>query len=299
MTRRTKPIFLVPEPSARDLAAPAKRRLTFSAEAERLTHARAPDEEGQVIAVARSRGGIGATMLAVNLAHQLAAQGVKKGQAPRRVGLIDLDLQFGMVAGFLDLDPSPALYDMARSGAVPDETFLDQSIQHSKDGLEVLCAPAAFAPLGALGADQVTELITLMQARCDYVVVDLPHALIDWVSPVLARASLMYLVTDLAVPSLQQARRLIDAYHEENLALEIEVVVNHQSRPLMRSRVQQEAAKALDRDLSHWLPDDPRAAKEAADRGVPLARIGRRSALSKAIAGLAKGRLAQSAARTN
>lgn len=297
MTQKPKPMFLVPTPDPEAKAAPApQRRLSFAAEAERLARQTLTEAEGRVIAVARSRGGIGATMLAVNLAHELAAQGGKKGAPARRVGLIDLDLQFGMIAGFLDLEPCPALYDMARDGEVPDEVFLDQSLQRTEDGLEILCAPAAFAPLGALRVTQLQALIEMMQARCDYVVVDLPHVLVDWVGPVLSRAALMYLVADLSVPSLQQARRLIDAYREDNLGLEIEVVVSHESRPLMRKRVHQEAARALERDLSHWLPDDPRAAREAADRGVPLGRVARRSPLTRAIAGMAKTRIAQSAA---
>ncbi|KEO51501.1 AAA family ATPase [Thioclava pacifica] len=297
MTSVNKQMFLVADTAEAVQAAPAQRRLNFAAESERVAKGGSAAHVGQVIAVARSRGGIGATMLAVNLAHQLASIGAKrKGGPARRVALVDLDLQFGMVSGFLDLEPSPALYDMARDGSVPDETFLEQSLQSTPDGLDVLCAPSAFAPLDALRPEQLRGLIEAMQARYDYVVVDLPHALVDWVSPVLGHAGLMYLVTDLSVPSLQQARRLIDAYSEDNLAMEIEVVVNHEARPLLPRRQHQEAARALDRELRHWLPEDPRAAKEAADRGLPLGRVARRSALSKAVGKLAQERLKKAAA---
>lgn len=297
MTSVNKQMFLVADSAEAVQAESGQRRLNFAAESERLAKGGSAAHEGQVIAVARSRGGIGATMLAVNLAHQLATIGSTRKSGPaRRVALVDLDLQFGMVAGFLDLEPSPALYDMARDGGIPDDTFLDQSLQSTPDGLDVLCAPSAFAPLDALRPDQLRGLIEALQARYDYVVVDLPHALVDWVSPVLAHAGLMYLVTDLSVPSLQQARRLIDAYAEDNLALEIEIVVNHEARPLLPHRHHQEAARALERELRHWLPDDRRAAKEAADRGLPLGRVARHSSLAKAVGKLAQDRLKKAAA---
>jgi pilus assembly protein CpaE len=68
----------------------------------RLTLTPQDHREGQVIVVSKARGGVGATTLAVNLADQLCGRKKRLGRSEtRKVVLVDLDLQFGAVAGFL------------------------------------------------------------------------------------------------------------------------------------------------------------------------------------------------------
>jgi pilus assembly protein CpaE len=106
--------------------------------------------------------------------------------------------------------------------------------------------------------------------------------------PIIEHADQALMVTDCAVPSIRQARRLIDFFSETNPALKIEVVVNHEAKPVLLRRHQAAAEKVLDRKFRHWVPDDPPAAREALDRGVPLSETSPRSRLSKAIARLAR-----------
>ena len=171
--------------------------------------------EGKIICIAQARGGIGATTLAVNLADQLLERtGILKKTSQNRVALVDLDLQFGAISSFLDLDASDALFQLAMNGTAPDSTFLKQSMKHLDSGLSVLTAPARIAPLEALRKTQVAALLSILKSEFDYVVVDLPHALVEWVAPVLEASDRMLMVTDSSVPSIRQARRLIDFYTE-------------------------------------------------------------------------------------
>lgn len=244
---------------------------------------------GRLIAVAQSRGGVGSTTVAVNLADQLAAgAGLRRSEPRPKVALVDLDLQFGTVGSFLDLDEQDTLLHLAMDGTIPDTTFLDQSMATLPNGLSVLAAPSRFAPLDALRPEQVAAILETLRQRCDYVVVDLPRALVGWIEPVIERADEVLIVTDISVPSIRHCRRLIDFLTQDNPALPVEIVVNHQRRPLFRSRLQREAAKALDRGLDHWLPHDPRAASAAADRGQPLSKAAPRSPLGKAMTALAR-----------
>lgn len=247
--------------------------------------ARAPARPGKVIAVTQSRGGIGSTTVAVNLADALQERPARFGKpkAVNSVVIVDLDIQFGAVASFLDVNPSDALYEMSSSGQEPDETFLETCLTRLSTGLSVLAAPAHFAPLDSLKPNQVSRLLELLRLRFDYVVVDLPRALVDWLAPVLSHTDRMLMVTDSTVPSIRQARRLIDFYTEDNLNLQIEIVINHEARPLVMRRHHSEAAKILERPFQHWLPEDPSPAREALDRGVPIASVAKRSKLSKAI----------------
>lgn len=256
------------------------------------TPAAAPeaDRMGSVIVVGKSRGGVGSTTVAVNLADELLGRsGTFRKSAQKRVALVDLDIQLGDIGSFLDLDPNEALYELAVNGKEPDATFVAQAMTRLPSGLSVLTAPAHFAPLDALKPAQIAGLIDALRKTHDYVVVDLPGGLVDWIDAVLERADRFLMVTDCAVPSIRQARRLIDFFSDSHLGLKIEIVVNHEAKPMLLRRHHAAAEKVLEREFRHWLPDDPSAARAALDRGVPLSGIAARSRLSKTIARMARG----------
>jgi pilus assembly protein CpaE len=82
----------------------ARRRPPAPKAAPRVSPGATDDRSGVVIPVYGMAGGTGATTLAVNLAWELAT--VAKGDAAPRVCLLDLGLQSGSVATFLDLAPA-------------------------------------------------------------------------------------------------------------------------------------------------------------------------------------------------
>lgn len=242
---------------------------------------------GKLFAVLQARGGIGATTLAVNLADQLAAQQRRRKQAPK-VLLADFDLQYGTIGNMLDLPEQNALLDMAMQGDAPDGQFLDQALNTLPSGLSVLPAPSRIGPVDALSPEQVQTLTAQLRARADYVVVDLPHVMVNWLEPVLRQADAILMVTDGTVPAIRHCRRQIDFLTADQPDLPIRIVMNHEQRPFFRTADLRERSRALERPLDIWLPHDARAARRAADRGLPLSRIARRSALTKAVARLAK-----------
>ena len=244
---------------------------------------------GKIIAVAQARGGAGSTTVAVNLADQLRGRNKSRVPAkPGKVALVDLDLQFGTVGSFLDMDEQDTLLQLALDGTVPDATFLGQSMTTMHNGLSVLAAPSKFAPLDSLRIDQVAAILDTLRQSHEYVVVDLPRALVGWIEAIIERADELIIVTDISVSSVRHSRRLIDFFTTDNVTLPVQIVVNHEKKPLMQSSLHREAAKALERKLDHWLPHDPNAANAASDKGKPLSSVAPRSPLTKAVARLAK-----------
>lgn len=263
---------------------------------EVMRHA-GPIHQGRVVTIAQARGGIGSTTVAVNLADRLLDRsGVFKKAMRNRVAIVDLDIQFGAIGTFLDVEPNEALYGLAIEHNDPDAMFIEQAMVHLDNGLSVLAAPAAFAPLEALRPKQVKKIIEVLRENYDYVVIDIPRALVDWIAPVLELTDQMYLVTDSSVPSIRQARRLIDFYTEDNLNLKIDIVIGQEKKPVVKGKHHTEAAKVLERSFEHWLPFDPRAARESIDQGKPLSQVAGRSPLTRAIARLGKDTISALAA---
>ena len=275
---------VLPFPIGRDELVEQLDRLATPASALPALYDEAGARLGQVIAVCPARGGLGATTLSVNLAGQLLdTRGRLRRSAANEVAIVDLDLQFGAVATALDLAPSQALFRMAQSGTIPDATFLAQSMQRHGSGLDVLAAPESLMPVDALDRGQIEALIAALRDRYDYTLIDMPRNLTGWTGTVISNLDRLFLVTDTTVPAIRQAKRMIDAFTQERLDLEIVVVVAHETRPLLGARHIAEAEKLLDRKFGHWLPADQRAARSALDRGTLLSDISPRAPLTRAI----------------
>lgn len=247
---------------------------------------------GKLIAVAQARGGIGATTVAVNLADQLLdRKGAFKKEASNKVCILDLDLQFGTVGDFLDIDEQEGLLQLAVESFTPDVSWVEQSLVRLDSGLAVMAAPQKFAPLDSLDPEQVAALVAALRSMFDYVVVDLPRALVSWIEPVLSEADMLMIVTDTSVPSIRATRRLMDFVLADSPSLPVEIVINREKKPMMLSSNHKEAAKALDTKFHHWIGNDPKAARESVDYGKPVSEISGRSDLAKGIAALAKATL--------
>ncbi|GAA6159495.1 MULTISPECIES: AAA family ATPase [Ruegeria] len=255
---------------------------------------------GKVIAVAKSRGGVGSSLVAANMANELQQkEGFFKKKAANEVAVVDLDFQFGSIAALMDVEESDAMWRMAMDESIPDTAFLDQAMAKAPCGVDVLAAPSRYGPLSAIKAEQIDAILDSLRRSHDYVVIDLPRALVEWITPVLAQADRLYLVTDVAVPSVRSARKLIDFYHSENPALDIQLVASLEKKPLFPAAHHRAATKLLEKDFSYWVPKDERTVRESVDRGVPLQDVSNRAPATRAIKKLADDTRASLPPRVN
>lgn len=238
----------------------------------------------QLILVGKSRGGAGATSVAVNLALELLnARRRLRGKRTRRVALVDLDVQFGNVGSFLDLEDRGGMLELLRLKSEPDAQAVRNSMLQHPSGLRVLAAPSSAIPLEALDIERIELVLTALMSENDYVVVDLPPALVGWLEPLLARATRLLMVSDLSVPSIACARRIIGMMKEDNHDLSVDIVLSREKKPLIPHKIHRQASAALGRPLSHWLPDEPKLSRLALDRGEPLAMFAPRCPWTKAV----------------
>jgi MinD-like ATPase involved in chromosome partitioning or flagellar assembly len=243
----------------------------------------------RLILVARSRGGMGATSVAVNLAIELLnRRGLFSSAAHRQVALVDLDVQFGTAGSILDLEDRGGLLALARLIDEPDAQAVRNALLPHPSGLKVLPAPRTAIPLDAFDGVRVGSIIDALMAENDYVVVDLPPALVYWLEPLLKRADRLLMVTDLAVPSVVSARRVIDLMREDNSDLAVDILVSREQKPLFQRKLHRDAARALGEPLGHWLPDETKLSRQALDRGEPLVEMSPRCPWSRAVRKLAR-----------
>lgn len=159
---------VVPVDAENDEMRAELERALESARRRRVNLALDADQGGssnRVITVASPKGGAGKSVVAVNLATGLAMA------APDDVVLVDLDLQFGDVAGALQLVPEHTVADAARTPEL-DLTSLKVFLTGHPAHLYVLCAPDAPAEADEVTGSLVSRIIDLLASEFRYVVVD-------------------------------------------------------------------------------------------------------------------------------
>ena len=140
--------------------------------------------------------------MAVNLAWELAT-GDKN--ATHSVCLIDLDLQYGAVATFLDLPRREAVYEMLSDTETMDEEIFGQSMVVYEDVLNVLTAPPEMLPLDLITSEDVTRVLDMARNQFDYVVVDMPSTLVQWSEAVLNQSHVYFTLLELDMRCAQNA----------------------------------------------------------------------------------------------
>ncbi len=246
------------------------------------------NHSGVVIPVHGIAGGTGATVLAVNLAWELA--NLDKNNPPK-VCLLDLDFQFGSASTYLDLPRREAVLEMLTdTEAMDSEAFLQSLLVHDEK-LHVLTSPMDMIPLDMITPEDITRIMTLATAHFDYVVVDMPTTMVEWTQVLLEMSHVYFAMIELDMRSAQNTLRLKRALQSEDLPFEkIRFALNRApgfTDMNGKSRVKR-LGESLGIGIELLLPDGGKPVTQSADHGAPLATSAPKNPLRKEIAKLAK-----------
>ena len=255
-----------------------------AAEASKL----AEGGDGVILAVQGLAGGVGASTLAVNLAWELAT--VAKENAPR-VCLLDLDLQRGAAATYLDLPRREAVFEMLNDTEGMDEEVFAQALVTHEEKLQVLTAPADLVPLDIVTPQDIERVLDMAARHFDFVVVDMPGAVVQWTETVLTAAHVYFALVELEMRSAQNTLRLKQALQAEDLPFEkLRFALNRAPRFTDlngKARVKR-MAESLGISIELHLSDGGRQVAQSGDHGTPLARSAPKNPLRRDIAKLAQ-----------
>lgn len=163
---------------------------------ELFTHA-----GGKVLTVSGAKGGVGSTLTAVQLA--LAAQASGNGTA-----LVDLDLQAGDVGSFIDVQFRRSIADLAGISDISPRVLQDAVFPHPS-GLTLLLAPAEGERAEEVGDAAVRQIIALLRARYDTVIIDCGSQLTSAGAAAIESADTALLVTTPDVVSVRGVKRVM------------------------------------------------------------------------------------------
>ena len=220
---------------------------------------------GQVFAVFGSKGGVGASTAAVNLAHALTIV-----HPEARVAVADFALPGGDVRLLLNVRPPYDLADIALKIDRIDADLLHSVMVPALDRLWVLAAPERPEADEEVDANVSAAVVRQMRSAFHYSVLDCEHRLNDRTLAALDAADRIVLLTELKVPALRSAQRMISVFRRLGYPNEkLGVVVNRfQSEDVVSPG---EAAEVLKAEIFFRIPNDYLTCSRASTEGVPIA----------------------------
>lgn len=233
---------------------------------------------GQIIYLIGSKGGVGTTTVAVNLAVNLA-----KMNGAQSVALIDMNKLFGDVPLFLEMKPKFDWGEITRNISRLDTTFLMNVLSKHASGIYVLPSPTSASAYNVATPQIIGHLLGLMQRMFDFVVIDGGQSLDETSLKILGVADIVLLVSILSLPCLSSSKKLLNAFHllgypsnERTM-----VVIN---RYLQKSQISlKDAQNSIGKEIFWTLPNDYPTTLSAICQGKPLSELAPKAAVTKRV----------------
>ena len=233
--------------------------------------------KGKIFSVMGSKGGVGTTTFAVNLAVSLAQRDEKPS-----VALLDLNIGFGEVPMFLDITPRHHWGDITENIDRLDETLLENILSAHKSGVRILPSPGYFEKHQPPDVSVMESLLNLMLYHYDYILIDIGQSINDTTLEILKLSDLVQIIAIQSLPCLSNTNRIVQSiidygYIEKD---NVHVILN---RYLKNSVVTRESVEeGIGRKLSWTIPNDYSNTMAAINSGTPLSSIAPRSKIVQA-----------------
>ncbi len=237
-------------------------------------------KSGRIVTVFSTKGGVGKTTIATNLAAELS----KKPN--RSVVLVDLDLQFGDIAIMLDTMPVRTIADIAREEEV-DSEIVEACLFTHGTGIRVLPSPLRPEQAETVTARHVEAILGLLAESFDFVVIDLPQGLGDVSLTAMDAADTILLITSLELPAIKNASICLEIMNDLGYDDDkVKLVVNRSSHEIGVDIGEME--KTLKRTVDVHIPSDGRLVVQSVNKGVPFVMSNPSAKVSLAIKDLAR-----------
>lgn len=179
---------------------------------------------GTVVTVSGAKGGVGATLTAIQLALAAQASG-------RSTALLDMDLQTGDIASYLDVQFRRSVVDLAAITDISPRVLADAVFPHDT-GVALLLAPGEGERGEEVTDRAARQIVSALRSRYEVVVVDCGAQLGGAGAAAVEMADTALLVTTPDVVAVRGAKRTVRMWDRLQIrkAEETTIVVNRHTR---------------------------------------------------------------------
>ena len=240
---------------------------------------RAPNKMCSVVGV---RGGIGASLLATNVAWIIA------NELKRSTSLLDLDIHFGTSALSFDLEPGRGLADAIEDPSRLDEVFIERAMVRVNDKLAILGSEMPFDEHFVPDPSALNHLISVLKNTTGYLMVDMPRSLVGSQAHVLNESNDIFLVTELSLAATRDTIRFLGFLDSVAPDSKIHVIVNPSHTAQGEEVSQKDFESSIEHKVDWVVPMDTKAVLNAVKKGKVLPEVAKESRLVKTMREMAQ-----------
>lgn len=257
-----------------------KNELTAAVEKVTNTQQDRPSEKistSKVISVFGTKGGVGTTMVATNVATALAKHTRKD------VVIVDLNLQFGTAALQLNIKPKYSILDVANHLDRIDATLLKQKLPKGPNCVSLLASPSKIEDVESITNNHIEQIILLLRTLFDYIIIDTHSVFDDITIKALDESDHVLMVSTSDVPAIFHAKRCLALFQKMGYDKEkLLFVINRYNAADEMDPAAME--KLLDYSVFWRLPNhDLQAILSSINKGIPISKMQPNAKLSKSL----------------
>ncbi|MDD4569788.1 MAG: response regulator [Tepidanaerobacteraceae bacterium] len=261
--------YLVKPFSANDLAnairrvseSQRRRNIYLSPSLSAVSSSTMRVKRGKIITFFCTKGGIGKTTLACNMAVALAQDYKKK------VALVDLDLTAGDVAVMLNINAKNTIADMVQEQENLDSQLVEAFLVPHLSGVRILAAPLSPEQAELVNVGHIEQLLKILKEKYDYVIVDTAPIYNDNSLSVMEASDRILLVINQDLTTLKHVKKAQEILEALNYVSRAKTILSQQSSEGLKIK---QIEKTLGVSLTAVIPEDFKTVKNSINKGVPF-----------------------------
>jgi pilus assembly protein CpaE len=216
---------------------------------------------GKAIAFAGSRGGVGVTTLALNIARHLA------DETHRRVAYVDLNAHGGAANSMLGIKSNNGLVDVLQNVHRLDPQYVERTLVAKGGRLFVLSSEMDYGSKQVFAPGALQRVLQLLCDSFHYVLLDIGDPVDPLAGQAFDQASRVYLVTDHSVHSARQTIRLLRYIEDRDNSPQTSLLLNSPNAATAGKVQTSDFVSAVGRNVLHEVQFEPKSVSIAENLG--------------------------------
>lgn len=235
--------------------------------------------KSRVITVFSTKGGVGKTTLASNLAVSMART------TKKRVALVDLDLQFGDVAIMLNASVKNTISDIIKEINQLDSDVVEDYLVTHFSGVRILPAPIKPEYAEYITSSHVEKILNTLKEHYHYIVVDTSASFHETVLQALDMSDKILMLSTLDLPTIKNVKAGLDVMETLRYPKEkINIILNKASEQF--GIKYKDFENTLKHQIWAFIPEDSQTVITSANKGFPFVMTRTETKVAKAVTGI-------------
>jgi pilus assembly protein CpaE len=232
-------------------------------------------KRGEMIVICSAKGGIGRTVLAVNLAIALSKNN------HLQISLLDGDYQFGDISMAIDMHPTFTVKDVVEGMDLIDQHTLPSYMIRHGSGVKVLAAPERPEFADLIQSSVMDKICELLLAEHDYLIVDTAVGLQENTIQFIEKADQVFVLTTLELTAIKNTKLMLETLDVLGLRHKVQLIVN---RATMESVIKAtDVPDILGVEHPEYVPNDFAIVSQSLNVGIPFVQNQAKTDIAKSI----------------